>query len=191
MSPIHVALRLVPVSLALLGSSAETQTQQSADRLRPEGSDRGGAKPCEVFGRGNERRVYCEREPEIVREDHVIKFSLELPALPGVQCEATAETTYSQRNTVARAETTIEVPECTKASGEMSMVVRIRDASGETRWLDFDEAWQRSDDQDVHLTADYPIGENVELMSVRPRGLRCSCADAPAAKGTTEEATQD
>jgi hypothetical protein len=178
MSPIHVALRLALVSLALSAASADAQSQQSADRLRPEGIDQEGAKACKSVGTGRERKVYCEREPEIVREDHQIEFLLNLPALPGVQCEATAETTYSQRNTVARVESTIEIPECTVASGEMTLSVRVRDESGEIKPLEFEASWQRSDDQDVHLTADYPIGENVELMSVRVRRLRCTCADA-------------
>ena len=32
-----------------------------------------------------------------------------------------------------------------------------------------------SADQDVAFTADYPIGENVELVSVSLRGLTCTC----------------
>jgi hypothetical protein len=33
----------------------------------------------------------------------------------------------------------------------------------------------------VSFTADYPIGENVELVSARVRGLSCTCATAAAA----------
>ena len=54
--------------------------------------------------------------------------------------------------------------------------------------------WQRTDDADVTFTADYPIGENVELLSVRLRGLTCTCADPPAedlAVTGDEPATED
>jgi len=37
--------------------------------------------------------------------------------------------------------------------------------------------WQRSDDQDVSFTSDYPIGDDVDLVSVRLRGLSCTCGD--------------
>jgi hypothetical protein len=43
------------------------------------------------------------------------------------------------------------------------------------------ETWQRDDDKDVSFSADYPIGENVDLVSARVRGLSCTCADPPAA----------
>ena len=31
------------------------------------------------------------------------------------------------------------------------------------------------------FTGDYPIGDNVELMNVRIRNLKCTCAEVPAA----------
>ena len=186
MSPIHVPLRLAPVWLALVAASAGAQ-ERSADRLRPEGTDRDGAKPCETLGAGADRQVACERERETVRDEREIKFSLELPALRSTQCEATAETRYSQRNTVARVESTIEIPECTMASGEMTLSVRVRDEAGAIKPLEFEASWQRSDDEDVRFTADYPIGENVELLSVRMRGLRCTCADGAVPESAAQE----
>jgi hypothetical protein len=34
----------------------------------------------------------------------------------------------------------------------------------------------------VQFTADYPIGENMELLEVRLQGLKCTCGD-PATAG--------
>jgi hypothetical protein len=45
--------------------------------------------------------------------------------------------------------------------------------------LEFFESWQRQDDQPVKFSATYPIGENVDLLRVRPTQSRCTCADAP------------
>ena len=93
---------------------------------------------------------------------------------------ATSE--YQQRNTIARLISTLAIADCpAAASGTFTVAVRVRDDSGETKPpVEFSETWQRSDDQDVKFTKDYPIGENVELVSVRVRNLRCTCADAPA-----------
>jgi hypothetical protein len=69
------------------------------------------------------------------------------------------------------------------------VAVRVRDDSGETKPpVEYMEIYQRSDDQPIKFTKDYPIGENVELVSVRVRNLRCTCADTaapPAAAATT------
>ena len=122
----------------------------------------------------------AQREPTTVRVEQEIKIPIELPALTTAQCEASAESEYQQRNTLARLISTIAVADCTAASGTFTATVRVRDESGEIKPLEFSETWQRSDDQDVKFTKDYPIGENVELVSMRVRGLRCTCADAPA-----------
>jgi hypothetical protein len=119
------------------------------------------------------------QEPATVLTEMEFKTLIEAPPLPNTQCEAVASISYHQRNTVARVETTIEVADCTKAAGELTVALRVRDESRAIKPLEFSATWQRSDDQNLSVTADYPIGENVELMSVRVRGLRCRCADPP------------
>jgi hypothetical protein len=62
-------------------------------------------------------------------------------------------------------------------------VARVRDESdesgesGESRTIEFSETWQRADTEDHTFNADYPIGDGVELMSVRVRNLKCTCAE--------------
>jgi hypothetical protein len=116
----------------------------------------------------------------VFRTEQELTVSIEVPALPSTECEATTAAAYEQRNTIARVEGTIKVEGCKAASGEFTVTVRIRDDSGEVKLLELMETWQRDDDQDVSFTADYPIGENVELMSARVRGLTCTCADPVA-----------
>ena len=119
-------------------------------------------------------------ESTIVRVEQELKISLDLPDLASSQCEATSAVVYEQRNTVARVENTIKIESCAAAAGAFTVTLRLRDDSGEIKTLELMETWQRADDEDVSFSADYPIGENVELLSARVRGLRCTCADPPA-----------
>jgi hypothetical protein len=97
----------------------------------------------------------------------------------GPQCEASTLTEYQQRNNVARVTGRVSVGGCPVGTlGSFTLVARVRDDNGEIKPIEFNETWQRSDDQDHSFNADYPIGDNVELMNVRVRGLTCTCADA-------------
>ena len=100
-------------------------------------------------------------------------------ATTGPQCEASTLTEYQQRNNVARVVghgQHLELP-----GRERRAASRSSRASGTTparsRPIEFNETWQRADAEDHRFNADYPIGDNVELMSVRVRGLTCTCAE--------------
>jgi hypothetical protein len=103
----------------------------------------------------------------------------ETPAQPsGPQCEATTLTEYFQRNTMAHVEGTVSVANCSAGTaGSFTLVARVRDENGEIKPIEFSETWQREDAQDHPFNSDYPIGQNVELMNVRVRGLKCTCAE--------------
>jgi hypothetical protein len=114
-----------------------------------------------------------------VRFEQELNLLFDLPAIVSVQCAATTTTEYQQRNTSARVAGAIAISDCTAAAGAYKVAVRVKSESGEDQVLEFGETWQRSDDRDVSFSADYPIGENVELVSVRLRNLTCTCADPP------------
>jgi hypothetical protein len=96
----------------------------------------------------------------------------------GPQCEATTLTEYQQRNNVARVNGTVSLAACPAGtSGTFTLVARVRDESGESRTIEFPETWQRADTEDHQFASDYPIGDGVELMSVRVRNLKCTCAE--------------
>jgi hypothetical protein len=108
---------------------------------------------------------------------------LEEPVAPaaaaGPQCAASTLTEYQQRNNVARVTGTVSISSCPAGTtGMFTLVARVRDDNGEIRPIEFNETWQRNDTQDHIFNTDYPIGENVELVSVRVRGLVCTCAEA-------------
>ncbi len=95
-------------------------------------------------------------------------------------CEATTLTEYQQRNNVARVTGRVSIASCPAGTaGSFTLVARVRDDNGEIRPIEFNETWQRPDAEDHPFNADYPIGDNVELLNVRVRGLTCTCA-APA-----------
>jgi hypothetical protein len=130
---------------------------------------------------------YAELEDEYARargvttaptEQDLTVVIEEAPAQPsGPQCEATTLTEYFQRNKVAHVEGTVSVANCSAGTaGSFTLVARVRDENGEIKPIEFSETWQREDAQDHPFNSDYPIGENVELMNVRVRGLKCTCA---------------
>jgi hypothetical protein len=124
------------------------------------------------------RRDRGDPEATTVRTEQELKLTIEVPALPSTRCEATAATSYFQRNTQAHVDTTIASTTCPAAAGEFKIALRIRDDAGEAKTVEVDETWQRTELEDVVVSGDYPIGENVELVSARVRGLTCECAVA-------------
>ena len=111
-----------------------------------------------------------------------LRVLLEDPIAPagaaGPQCEASTLTEYQQRNNVARVTGTVSLANCTAGTtGSFTLVARVRDDNGEIRPIEFNESWQRADAEDHRFSTDYPIGDNVELMNVRVRDLKCTCAD--------------
>jgi hypothetical protein len=135
---------------------------------------------CQGLPGGSRVRSNCvdEATPTTVgMEDKHATVSIEIPVPPMRECSATTATEYLQLNTIARVNSTLKITDCTAASGAFTIALRTRDESGEDKPLEFEATWQGGDDQDVTFTADYPIGEDVELLSVRVRSLSCTCAD--------------
>jgi hypothetical protein len=94
------------------------------------------------------------------------------------QCETTTLTEYQQRGNVARVSGTVSIAACPAGTnGAFTLVARVRDEAGESTTIEFPQTWQRADNEDHTFNADYPIGDDVELMSVRVRNLKCTCAE--------------
>ena len=194
MSRIHVTALLALSVLALPTSTVFAQVIFGPGQAGVAGSSNpGGVQEknvpiCQSSGGGSRRKANCEPEPSAVRTEQEFKISIKAPELLNAQCVATATTDYQQRNTIARVNTTLKVDDCAAAAGEFTIALRVRDDSGETQSFEFPEMWQRSDDQDVKFTADYPIGVNVALVSARVRDLRCRCADTAATADAADTA---
>lgn len=115
-------------------------------------------------------------------EDHVEStYTVRLEAPQQKQyCQANAAIEYLQHDTIASVSGTISNNDCAASSGTYTVTARIRGANGEIRDLEFEGEWARDDDRPVRFAAEYPIGANVDLLRVRPSGLRCICTEEPA-----------
>ena len=163
------AARLALPALACVATIAIAQdTKETVSSLSKCGSTASRlSRPCD------------EPDQVVVRQEKEQTTTLTLPAPKNTSCEASIQSTFSQRNTLARLEGTIENRTCAASTGEYSVGLRIRDASGEIKTLEFREMWQRADDKPLTIKSDYPIGENVDLVSVRTRSLSCTCTEEP------------
>jgi hypothetical protein len=188
MSLIRVTALLALSALASFTSAALAQTTQAVSGVAPT-SNQGRATSADVphcqaaaGGSRMRNRNDCESaETTTARAEQEVKFLIELQDEEALQCEASTLTEYSQRNTVARVEGTVSTNCPAGSAGAYTVAARVRDPSGEVKVVEFSESWQRDTSDDVAFNADYPIGENVELTSVRIRNLSCTCAEAPQA----------
>lgn len=104
-------------------------------------------------------------------------------------CESTAVLEYYQRGTEAAVETTIENPDCAASSGEFTIEATIRaDGQMDSVKLSFPETWSRDTDEPVALAKRYPIGDDVDLLRVKIRKLRCECSEEAAEPDVEPEA---
>jgi hypothetical protein len=175
-----VSASALPVSTVFAQALAPSGTPTTSHQ----GRVRDDVPTCQGAGGGSRVRANCEAQDTqaTVRTEQKLKVSLDAPPQPSApQCEATATTDSFQSNAVARVDGTINIRNCSAGSaGTYNIVVRVRDENGEINSLEFSDKWQRSDGQDVKFAADYPIGQNVDLVNVRLHDLRCTCADPPA-----------
>jgi carbamoylphosphate synthase large subunit len=102
-----------------------------------------------------------------------------------MQCSAAAATEYEQLDAITRITSTFSIADCATAHGSLTFAVRVRDEAGGVVVIEFEEPWQRSDNQDARVAGDYPIGENVELLNVRIGSLQCTCGDPSAEEAET------
>ncbi len=116
---------------------------------------------------------------------HTMKIEPKAPAEK--RCEAQVSLTYYQKNTVAVVESALNNWDCGASGGEYAVLVRFRDENNELQTLEFPETWRRDDDQEVKSVKEYLIGDNVDLVSVRPRKLRCVCDKTDTAQDNPAE----
>ncbi len=94
-------------------------------------------------------------------------------------CEARLEVEYYQKGDSVHVETVLDNEQCDASSGSYTLEVRYRGDDGEVQIAEFEELWERSDGDPVSLGKDYFVAENIDIMRVRSRRLRCECAPAP------------
>jgi len=105
-----------------------------------------------------------------------IRMPIPVFPLKGLQCRAGTWTEYEQVGNVARVTGKVSISACPAGTtGKFALVARVRDEAGASTPIEFSEMWQSADAQDYIFYADYPIGDDVFLESVRVRNLTCTC----------------
>jgi len=132
-----------------------------------------------AVGIGNTQAVSSQEEQKS-KKHHEIRYKMTISTTPAAEqkCEASMFFEYFQKNTVAVVNSTLGNPDCGASSGDYTLLVRFRDANNEAQSLEYAETWQRADDQDIESWKEYFIGDNVDLVTVRSRKLRCICDNA-------------
>jgi len=123
-------------------------------------------------------------------EGHVEKkyvMKLEAPTSATKNCHVSVATSYLQKNTLAIVDVVLENPDCAASSGSYTIAVRVRDENSELQTLSFDETWQREHDQSLETRQDYFIGDNVDLVNLRVRKLKCICSGIADTAGDASE----
>jgi hypothetical protein len=139
-------------------------------------TERSDIYTCQAAPGGSRVRENCEVVTEIERLEQELKLAKLFEPPPLLQCGGSTTTEYRQLGTIAHINGTLEIPGCAAASGTLTVAVVVKDSSGAEKVLEFTEAWQRGDAQNVRFSADYPIGEQVELVDVHLSDLTCKCA---------------
>jgi hypothetical protein len=122
---------------------------------------------------------YRELENEFDRaRGATIRMPVPVFALKSPQCEASTYTEYEQRGNVARVTGRVSISACPAGTaGKFALVARVKNEAGTVTPLEFSEMWQSADAEDYVFYADYPIGDNVLLESLRVRNMTCTCED--------------
>lgn len=123
--------------------------------------------------------VQFQRDPIVIRtEIEAQPIVVEIPDLVVTDCEAIITFEYTQRGALARVEGTIENETCPASAGSFTVSIRTSNDNFEQATQEYQETWQRADDQPVSFSRDYEIGDNVDLIRVRTSKSMCKCAAA-------------
>ncbi|MGP1609567.1 MAG: hypothetical protein ACTS5G_02590 [Burkholderiales bacterium] len=170
-NPIRLALAVVSLAI-VAGASAQDgaggRFGQAAACLRENASRLPADLDC---GARPTDEVVISHEIEITT-------TLTTPEIVFTDCQAAIALEYSQRGAIARVQGEINNETCPASSGTFVVSIRTAADDGETLTTEYPETWQRSDAGTVSFSADYDIGENVELVRVRTLRSRCKCTAA-------------
>jgi len=132
-----------------------------------------------AVGIGSAQVISAQEEKES-KKQYEIRYKMTISTTPPAEqaCAAQIYFTYLQKNTVAVVDSTIENTECEASSGDYTVLVRFRDENNEIQSLEYTETWNRDDNQAIESRKEYFIGDDVDLVTVRSKKLRCVCDHA-------------
>ena len=101
-------------------------------------------------------------------------------------CQAQLALEWYQKGPSVHVESELSNDTCGASSGSLVMRVSYRGDDGETVSADFPETWQRNNDAPVLIERDYYLAEDIDVLRVRTRKLRCVCATPETDQGQPE-----
>jgi len=124
-----------------------------------------------------------------VEKKYVVK--LETRASSKQYCHASVEIGYLQKSTNVIVDMTLENTDCAASGGSYTVAVKFRDGNRELQTVEFEETWQREDDQSLQSRQEYYMGENVDLINARVKRPKCVCVPIPTEGTDTLPLTPD
>jgi hypothetical protein len=122
-----------------------------------------------------------DTEADEASKDIVLKLDYASKA-----CAANLSLWYYQRDENAHVKSVLTNEDCAASSGEYTLQVRFRDSRNEVLNIDYTETWERADASPVVNATDYYMGEDVDLIRVRSRKLKCVCSEADDNSASSE-----
>ena len=123
-----------------------------------------------------EASIQIERSSEYKAEGKefkkVVPLTLEYNT---AACKADLNLEYFQKGTHAHVKSTLHNDDCGASSGNYTVRVQYRDATGGSKQVEFEESWERSDDSDVTGEKDYFVGDDIDILRIRSKNLSCVC----------------
>lgn len=120
-------------------------------------------------------------DEELPAAEADITTTIRLQEMKTDACEATLEVMYYQKGPSVHVETELKNEYCDASSGSYELQVRFRDSNGQIQRKSFEETWERDDAEPVLRTREYVVAENIDVLKVQPRKLRCTCGGSETA----------
>lgn len=120
--------------------------------------------------------VFAEEESRINNEAE-IRLTIEMEHEYATDvCTAAMELEYYQKGASVHVETSVDNDQCSASFGTYTLEIRYRDAEGNVQTKEAAENWERIDSSPVEQAKDYFVADDIDIIRVRPRKLRCTCA---------------
>lgn len=128
-----------------------------------------------------------EQEMMIIEGHTEKQYTMKLEVSPATKkyCHVSVNIDYLQKNSDVIVNMALDNPDCAASSGSYAVAVRFRDENNNSQTVEYEETWQREDDQPLQKRQSYYVGENVDVINARVKRPNCVCTATPSEKEDT------
>ena len=124
----------------------------------------------------------ADEDQSNINNEATIRTTIAVEQTPAtIACKAELEIEYYQNGSSAHVESTLTNKDCGASSGSYVIQVRYRGANRQTQTKEFAELWERTDTAPVLVEKDYFIADDIDVVRVRSRKLKCTCVPEESA----------